>query len=500
MARQTRQQAAHGDLVKQLGTVVDLLQESVRAQDEDEKAADKLEAKADKLEKKLDKLEAKLDKLEKKADGIETKCDNLEKKCDKAEQKLDKLEKKVDDQKKRGAGSSGGLFVSAPRLNEIRERLALGRSETLALAATFRQPPMSDLARTGDDDKDQTEARLDRNEENVDKEEKARDGQEAALDALEKKLDAWEKDLDSAEKDFDQAEKLLDEPGSGDKKRTDRTSPLAAEPSSPAPALFVQTCPDADERLVSALVTDLRKGGVRSRRAARQLERLGAAATPGLLRAYDTAAEEHFRWELVNLLGYTRDARAIPLLAERGIQDHELHPRWRSIWALSSVDDGSAPARLRAEMARSTGVRRRNLAVALSLFEDPAAVPALRRGLRAKDAWIRWESASCLAGYSDKRTARALLSLYDGEGDMAVRKEMLRALAGVQSAEVVGFLKVRLRDGDPSIRSLAAASLVRCANGQAARLLKGRLRRERNHTVRKDIRNALASLAAAPTS
>ncbi|HEV8353795.1 MAG TPA: hypothetical protein VGR24_06320 [bacterium] len=36
--------------------------------------------------------------------------------------------------------------------------------------------------------------------------------------------------------------------------------------------------------------------------------------------------------------------RAVPLLARRGIHDPEVHPRWRSIWALTSVDDGSVPA------------------------------------------------------------------------------------------------------------------------------------------------------------
>jgi HEAT repeat protein len=224
------------------------------------------------------------------------------------------------------------------------------------------------------------------------------------------------------------------------------------------------------------------------------LEKFGAAATPMLLQAYDRATGEHLRWEIVNLLGYTRDPRAIPLLADRGVQDNELHPRWRSIWALTSVDDGSAAARLRRHLIQNTGLRRRNAAVALSLFRDPAAVPVLRKGLRAKNTWLRWESASCLVGYADRRAARVILDLYARETDPSIRHEMVRAVAGVQTPAVISFLKRRLAEPAATIRSVAVDALVRSANGQARRLLAARLKKERDRSVKQGIRQALTGL------
>lgn len=245
---------------------------------------------------------------------------------------------------------------------------------------------------------------------------------------------------------------------------------------------------------LTALIALLADGGPRSRRAAAQIERMGRRAVPALLRAYDSP-KEHLRWEVVNLLGYIKDPRAMPLLLERAIHDPELHPRWRSIWALSSVDDGSAVRRLRAQLTRSRGRRRRNAAVALSLFDDPAAVPVLRRGLDSEDTWTRWESASCLVGYRDRGVAQDVLRLYRRERDPAVRREMVRAVAGADDPAVYRFIARRLSDPDPDVRTAAADAMTRTGDVQRARrALRTQLQHERTRCVAKALREALAAL------
>lgn len=243
-------------------------------------------------------------------------------------------------------------------------------------------------------------------------------------------------------------------------------------------------------REIDALITRFRATGGKGRRIARRIERLGAKATRALCAAYDSP-EEHFRWEIVNLLGYTRDARAIPLLADRGIHDPELHPRWRSIWALTSVDDGTVPDILRRQIRCQRGIRRRNAAVALSLYRDPAALPVLRLGLSSRNDWIRWETVSCLVGYADTTSASRILGLYGAEKDTSVRREMVRAFNGVRTRQAEGFLIRRLVDRDPGVRTAAAHAVVANFGARAGALLRRRLRSEQDSHVRREIRIAL---------
>ena len=48
------------------------------------------------------------------------------------------------------------------------------------------------------------------------------------------------------------------------------------------------------------------------------------------------------RWDAVNDLGNLKDPKAIPSLAARALYDDNSHPRWRSLWALASVNPGGA--------------------------------------------------------------------------------------------------------------------------------------------------------------
>ena len=153
----------------------------------------------------------------------------------------------------------------------------------------------------------------------------------------------------------------------------------------------------------------------------------------------------------------------------------------------------TAAARLRKTLAKSSGRERRNAAVALSLFEDPASVPVLRHGLRSRTSWDRWESASCLVGYKDPKAARDILNLYPREPDADTRQEMVRALGGVNAPGVVKFLKKRLSEPNPTIRAAAVDALSRFDDNQTRSILVGRLSRERSPFVRKEIRQALAS-------
>jgi HEAT repeat protein len=468
-------------------------------QEKEEAKRDKLEKKADKIERKLDAIQKKVEKAEGKADALETKQDALEKKLEKLEAKLDKLEKKKDE-KKKGEKKKPRLRGLPLRISAPGEQLALAVSLYKDGLAADRgsQSIIRRLAARGPMRvrfPDKQEKILDGDEADLDKAEKAADKDEKDLDQLEKNLekleeiwDKLEKELDKQEKDADEDEKELD--GEKPKKKARKTLTLEDQRGPLAPRSYGTY---GTSYTIRSLIATLRAGGPGARQAARRLEQIGSAATVALCRAYDSPVE-HFRWEIVNLLGYTKDPRAIPLLARRGIHDPEVHPRWRSIWALTSVDDGSVPGLLRAQIARSRGLRRRHAAVALSLYQDPAALPVLREGLRDPDPWIRWESASCLASYADLHAAREIMRLYEREEDPSIRREMIRALGGISNPSVTAFLKRRLAELDPHLRLTVVYALSTPPAARRSRaVLRAHLTRERNRSVRKAIREELAA-------
>jgi len=482
-------------------------------QDKEEEKRDKLEGKADKLEKKLDGLTGKIDKLEKKADKLEPKLDKLEKKYDKMEAKLDKIEKKLDKPKDKKDGKKGAMKVTVPAAflrsgddHLAGSAVALASSRALSVARSRVHPLRWLLGVRGqgvrladetEKDLDERESNLDKAEEIYDKEEENLDKLENIMDKLENIYDTREKNVDAAEKEFDKAEEALDRtqtsPRGGSRERSMQERPGRRGIVRTFRPLSHRRGARAVRAEIAGLLRMLEEGGSAGKRAARRLEQIGSAATPALCRAYDSPAE-HFRWQIVNLLGYTRDPRALGLLAHRGIHDPELHPRWRSIWALTSVDDGSAARILRAQVTRNSGLRRRHAAVALSLFRDPAAVPVLCEGLRAEDPWIRWESASCLVGYADPAAARRIVRVYPHERDASVRRELVRAVSGVKDPAVLKFLRRRLAGADPQVRSAAAHALTLSLNGQSQPILLSHLAREQMPSVRREIREMLAAL------
>jgi HEAT repeat protein len=472
------------------------LQGKVDDDAEREKQLDKLEVKSDKQEKKLDQLEVKGDKLEEKGDKLETKLEKLEKKYDQLEAKLDKIEKKAD---RRRQASFGTSEVKLQKIRWPLQATSLLQSKKLTLEMSrSAQDLRADRLFTAfrrtvrlAENLDQLETELDKRETDSDTREKRWDIVEQLLDGLEKQADADEAAKDQLEEKLDALEASLD----AEEYRRRETSGRASKRPGRKPGV-TQTSPGVaqDPVRIGALIGELRHAGRRSRAASNALQSIGRTATPMLMEAYGDA-EEHARWEIVNALGYIRDDRAIPFLVRYGTQDPEIHPRWRSIWALTSVDDGSARGALLKVLRISSGTRKRNAAVALSIFGDHSAVPVLRSGLKSSVPWERWESASCLAGLVDQRTALEIIRVYSTEKDEGVRKEFVRALSGVCKPYVVRFLKRRMSEPDPVLRIVAVSSLAESLNGNAQRVLSRLLTKERHPAVRAQILTAMRASA-----
>lgn len=241
------------------------------------------------------------------------------------------------------------------------------------------------------------------------------------------------------------------------------------------------------QRLVEDLVGD------RAARTAarRQLEEYGAESLPHLIaRARDP--QFSMRWEVVNMLGNLQQPAAVATLVERITEDRDPHVRWRAMWAIQRIPDGTVADRL-AAVCRGDGVRAWNACVGLSLFADSRALPRLRQGLTSTDSWVRWEAIDSLGRVHDGQTSKLLVE-HLGDPKERVRQEIVLSLAQIGDTTAVEALLQALGDGSSAVRWRAAMGLARCAGSEHLALLENRLVEARDADTRKYLKKAIERL------
>ncbi len=191
------------------------------------------------------------------------------------------------------------------------------------------------------------------------------------------------------------------------------------------------------------------------------------------------------RWEIVNLLGRTRDPRGVEALVARALEDNNSHVRWRAIWALKMIDDASIPDQLAVRLGEP-GTGRWRAAVALSMFNDHRALPLLTEKISSPDQWIRWEAINGLGRVHDEGSSSELLALLE-HPNVRTRQELAMVLARIGDEAAVRGLIRGLDDPSPQVRWRAAMGLGRLGGPQARRALAGRLEHEGNARVREQL-------------
>ncbi len=158
------------------------------------------------------------------------------------------------------------------------------------------------------------------------------------------------------------------------------------------------------------------------------------------------------RWDAVIELEKRKDMRAIPALAERALTDDNPHPRWRSRWALGSVDRSATTVKplLLAGLDDPDAVVVRNAAVALSFLGFEEARPELLNGLGDPDDCRRWEAVFCIKWTPGPEVVSALVRMVDPANEPAerVRSEAALSLGRIGSEVSVTPLLTAL-DTDP---------------------------------------------------
>ncbi|MBI4338568.1 MAG: HEAT repeat domain-containing protein [Chloroflexi bacterium] len=205
------------------------------------------------------------------------------------------------------------------------------------------------------------------------------------------------------------------------------------------------------------------------------------------------------RWDAVNALGELQDARALPFLGERAMQDDNSHPRWRSLWAIGNIESSGATVKplLVKGLSDSDPMVVRNSAIALAFFYQAEGREEILKGLSDPDDYRRWEAVFSIKNVPSPEVVRALIAKLHAEQEPteAVRSEAALSLGDMHAREAIGPL-VTLLNSDPSssVRLRAVLGLSRMGDRSVVSDLKQALDSESNGQVRAALQDAIASL------
>jgi HEAT repeat protein len=228
------------------------------------------------------------------------------------------------------------------------------------------------------------------------------------------------------------------------------------------------------------------------RKEARQeLLAVGSVVLPDLLGLIE---DPYFltRWEVVNILGYLEDERALLPLVDRAVLDPNPHVRWRALWALAVLNRDDV---ITAEFVRRMEIpsERWNAAVGLSMFGHPQAIGTLLEGIHSEDSWIRFEAIYGLGRSFDEHTSAALIPLL-AHPEVKTRQELVMTLGRIGDETAVEGLITALGDTEPRVRWRAAMGLRLAGDPQSVDALTELLESETDATVVEHAQEALNKL------
>jgi HEAT repeat protein len=253
----------------------------------------------------------------------------------------------------------------------------------------------------------------------------------------------------------------------------------------------------------------MREGTSEARKQGREaVIALGTEAVPALIEA--TRDELHFiRWEAVNALGTLAGkdpvalVEAIPALVERATRDDNPHPRWRSLWAISTFPDdvvaGEAVPRMWDALAVDDDQFQWYTTVALAYFGEADVAPRLHDGLDREDAFDRWEAVYCLGFVHDEDSVGVLVgALLDVElADTKVRQEAALTLRDIADPAAIPALLEALLDPEPAVRWRAASALASLAGASVLPELEDALAQETDSLALEQMEGIVARLREA---
>ncbi|HEY1900258.1 MAG TPA: HEAT repeat domain-containing protein [Steroidobacteraceae bacterium] len=194
--------------------------------------------------------------------------------------------------------------------------------------------------------------------------------------------------------------------------------------------------------------------------------RLTAAAAPAMVAL--SHAEATVRREAVGVLGWLKQAAALPLLARTAVEDADAEVRRAAAGALglAAPANDAALVALRAALRDAVWTVREEAATTLGKFRDSGgAIVAALRAAMADDYWqVRLRAARSLGRLRDAQALPLLIeALLHPAGNL--RKEAAIALGEIGEATAVCALEAAGADPDPEVRKAVRLALQRLTSG-----------------------------------
>jgi len=199
---------------------------------------------------------------------------------------------------------------------------------------------------------------------------------------------------------------------------------------------------------------------------------------------HTTNQNDSIRWEAVNLLGQLEDPKAISSLVKVVLNDDNVHPRWRSIWAITKFNHNVVEKKLLRYLKGRNKKQQRNAAVGLSIFGNKAALPYLLNGLDNNDSWIRWESLNAIRSIKAKGIESKIARFLAKKYPRSIRQEAVLTLGSFDSKKSVSYLSKAILDQDPQVRWRASMVLSRSHQSNAKSIIKKAFSKEKDKQVR----------------
>ena len=229
------------------------------------------------------------------------------------------------------------------------------------------------------------------------------------------------------------------------------------------------------------------------KKARERIIRLGDEILPLIIRT-TRSKDPNMRWIAVDLLGSIQNKNATSAVLQRALFDEDVHVRWRSIWAMTRLDDGNVIPVLLKMITGSEEVGKWNAAIILSVFGRVEACPVLLSGLESQNRFKRWEAVNALGTVHDNETIPALVSVLK-QDKKDIRKEAVLSLGRIAGEKVTDPLLMALKeDRDPEVRWRAAMALEWTDDKDIIPVLYELMHTEVEESVRTSILNTINNL------
>ncbi|MFX0023930.1 MAG: HEAT repeat domain-containing protein [Candidatus Hermodarchaeota archaeon] len=229
------------------------------------------------------------------------------------------------------------------------------------------------------------------------------------------------------------------------------------------------------------------------RKARDEIIQHGSAMLPFLIQA-TKSKDPNIRWLAIDSLGSIQNKNATATVLERALFDDDIHVRWRSVWAITRLDNDSVVPYLLKMIKGSDKKVRWNAAIILSVFGRVEACPILLNGLKSQSEFQRWEAVNALGTVYNSETIPALVNVLE-KGNNDIRREAVLSLGRIASEKVIMPLLTALkRDKDPEVRWRAAMALDWTGNKDLIPILHGLMLTEVVESVKTSILKAIKSL------